>query len=210
MPSYQAALERFEAMDVQVLGISVDSTDCLRAWAESLSGITYPLLSDFWPHGKVAEIYGVLRSEGYSERAIFVIDKSGFIRYVDVHDIDKQPDNEVLFGVLAQLEPRLAALYRVKMAEREAAAPKPAPIPTDVDVVMYCTPWCPGCRRARAFFQQYDVRFAEIDITRDRQAAQRVRGWANGNETTPTFDVKGKILVEFKQAQLAQLLGIKE
>ena len=84
-------------METQVLGLSVDSTDCLRAWAESLGGITYPLLSDFYPHGQVAQRYGVLRAEGFSERAIFIIDKKGIIRYVDVHDIDEQPDNEVLF-----------------------------------------------------------------------------------------------------------------
>src|SRR5512136_1524053 len=94
-------------MNTQVLGISVDSTDCLRAWAESLGGITYPLLSDFWPHGRVAECYGVLRDDGKSERAIFVIDKKGVIRYVDVHDIDQQPDNDELFRVLAQVEPNI-------------------------------------------------------------------------------------------------------
>ena len=70
-------MARFEGVQTQVLGLSVDSTDCLRAWAESLGGITYPLLSDFYPHGQVAERYGVLRGVGSSERAIFVIDKSG-------------------------------------------------------------------------------------------------------------------------------------
>ena len=76
----------------------------MHAWAESLGGITYPLLSDFWPHGQVAQKYGVLRSEGYSERAIFIVDRTGIIRYVDVHDIDEQPDNEVLFRELAEIE----------------------------------------------------------------------------------------------------------
>jgi alkyl hydroperoxide reductase subunit AhpC len=70
-----------------------------------LGGITYPLLSDFWPHGQIAQLYGVLRDDGKSERAIFVIDKMGIVRYVDVHDIDLQPDNEELFRVLAELEP---------------------------------------------------------------------------------------------------------
>ena len=93
-------------MNTQVLGISVDSVDCLKAWAESLGGITYPLLSDFFPHGQVAQTFGVLRAEGYSERAIFVLDKQGIVRYVDVHDIDQQPDNEELFRVLEKLEPR--------------------------------------------------------------------------------------------------------
>jgi len=49
------------------------------------------VLSDFWPHGAVAELYGVLRSGGITERAIFKIDKNGIIRYIDVHDINKRP-----------------------------------------------------------------------------------------------------------------------
>ncbi len=49
------------------------------------------MLSDFWPHGAVAELYGVLRSGGITERAIFKIDKNGIIRYIDVHDINKRP-----------------------------------------------------------------------------------------------------------------------
>ena len=64
-------------METQVLGLSVDSKDCLRAWGESLGGITYPLLSDFWPHGGVAQQFGVLRSDGKTERALFIIDKRG-------------------------------------------------------------------------------------------------------------------------------------
>jgi len=115
-------LDRFEGVETQVLGLSVDSADCLHAWAESLGGITYPLLSDFYPHGQVAQTYGVLRSDGRSERAIFVIDKLGIIRYVDVHDIDLQPDNEELFRVLAELEPQAAAAWAVKAAAAEAAA----------------------------------------------------------------------------------------
>ena len=119
IPSYQAVLDRFERMQVQVLGLSVDSVPCLVAWAESLGGITYPLLSDFYPHGAVAQLYGVLRPDGKSERAIFVIDKQGIIRYVDVHDIDKQPDRDVLFAELEKLEPAAAAI--IKAAESAAA-----------------------------------------------------------------------------------------
>jgi peroxiredoxin len=93
-------------MQTQVLGLSVDSEPCLKAWSERLGKITYPLLSDFYPHGQVASAYSVLRAEGYSERSIFVIDKEGIIRYVDVHDIKEKPDNDVLFSALAVLEPQ--------------------------------------------------------------------------------------------------------
>ena len=106
MPSYELDLHKFEGYNTQVLGISVDHIPCLKAWAESLGGISYPLLSDFWPHGAVAERYGVLRhEEGKSERALFIVDKEGIVRYVDIHDIDEQPDNEELFRFLRQLEP---------------------------------------------------------------------------------------------------------
>jgi alkyl hydroperoxide reductase subunit AhpC len=78
----------------------------LKSWAESLGGINYPLLSDFWPHGAIADKYGVLRSDGSSERAIFVVDAEGIIRYIDVHDIDDQPSNEVLRKILRSIDPK--------------------------------------------------------------------------------------------------------
>ncbi len=183
----------------------MDSTDCLRAWAESLGGITYPLLSDFWPHGQVAERYGVLRGVGSSERAIFVIDKAGIVRYVDVHDIDQQPDNEVLFSVLAEIEPELAEAYQAAEA-KQAAAAQPAATPKG-DLIMYCTPWCSTCRRARAYLAENGIAYTEVDISKDRAAAAKVRGWANGNETTPTFDINGTIIVDFQVDQVMKALG---
>jgi glutaredoxin len=192
-------------MRTQVLGLSVDSEPCLKAWADSLGGITYPLLSDFYPHGKVAEQYHVLRSEGYSERAIFVIDRYGIIRYIDIHAIDQQPDNDELFRVLGEIDPEAAADWK---AQQPAPAREPAPEP-QADVVMYCTSWCPSCRRAREFFKQRGVEFVEIDIGRDRDAAARVRGWANGNETTPTFNIHGQVIVSFDIDRVEEALGLK-
>ena len=75
-------------------------------------------------------------------------------------------------------------------------------------MIIYCTPWCPGCRRAKAYFNGLNISYAEIDITRDRAAAARVRGWANGNETTPTFDIKGTIIVDFDKAKVDKALGL--
>ena len=100
MPSYQADLSRFEGYDAHVLGISVDSVPCNKAWAKSLGGISYDLLSDFEPKGEVAKKYGAYRAEGYSERALFVVSKEGKIVYKDIHKIDEQPDNEQIFEVL--------------------------------------------------------------------------------------------------------------
>lgn len=190
-------------MQTQVLGLSVDSVPCLKAWAESLGGISYPLLSDFYPHGRVTELYGVLRPEGYSERAIFVIDKQGIIRYVDVHDIATQPDDDELFRVLAEVAPAAAASG---FASQPASPPPSEP---EADVILYCTPWCPDCRRSRDFLKQNNIAYTEVDISRDRAAAARVRAWADSNETTPTFDIHGKIIVGFDVAKLEEALGVK-
>jgi len=211
-------LDRFERVNTQVLGISVDSKDSLHAWAESFGGITYPLLSDFWPHGQVAQKYGVLRSDGRTERAIFIVDRTGIIRYVDVHNIDEQPDNEVLFGELAEIEGVPVPQEIVPEAATAAAQPVPAlagrslpPAPPleQMRVVMYCTDWCPACRRARAYFKVNNVPFEEVNITRDRAAAATVRSLTGGVESTPTFDVGGKIVVNFDVDKLNKLLGIE-
>ncbi len=104
MPAYEADLERFTGYDAQVLGISVDSVPCNTAWAKSLGGLSYDLLSDFNPKGEAARSFGAYRdADGISERALFVIDKEGKFAYVDIHDIGDQPDNEDLFDVLKNL-----------------------------------------------------------------------------------------------------------
>lgn len=109
MPSYEDDLSRFEEFDTQVLGISVDSIPSHEAWQKSIGGISYPLCSDFYPHGEVAEKFGVLRKDpnnppyGVAERALFIIDKEGIVRFIDVHPLDRQPDNEELFDVLRKL-----------------------------------------------------------------------------------------------------------
>ena len=191
-------------MQTQVLGLSVDSVPSLKAWADSLGGITYPLLSDFYPHGKVAEMYGVLRPEGYTERAIFVLDKQGIIRYVDVHDIDKQPNNDELFRVLTEVDPAAVVFARAFLPSAGQASTEP-----DAEVTLYCTPWCPDCPEARRYFKQHNIPYVEIDISRDREAAARVRGWADGNETTPTINIRGQIIVTFSQPKVEKALRMK-
>ncbi|TMQ57628.1 MAG: peroxiredoxin [Candidatus Eisenbacteria bacterium] len=103
MPGYSKEKQSFEGLDAQVLGLSVDSAPTHKAWAEHLGGIEYPLLADFWPHGEVAKKYGILRPEGYSERATFVIDKQGIIRHIEVHEIGKVPDRAKLIQILKTL-----------------------------------------------------------------------------------------------------------
>jgi len=187
-------------MNVQVLGISVDHVPCLKAWADSLGGITYPLLSDFWPHGEVAKRYGVLREDGYSERAIFIIDKEGCIRYIDVHDIGQQPSNDVLFAELGRIDPE--AFQAIRTGEAKVDLPHGG-------IVMYCTSWCPDCKRARAWLKERGLEYTEVDIDRVPGAAAQLRQWANGNLTTPTFDIDGTVIVEFDEVRLKEVLGVK-
>ncbi|NWK56692.1 peroxiredoxin [Verrucomicrobiaceae bacterium N1E253] len=104
-PGYNIALDLFEKNDAVLLGITSDNIPSLHAWEVSMGGLDFDLLSDFWPHGKVASQYGILRSDGTSERALIVIDKQGVIRYVDVHDINKRPKLEDLAKVLNELNP---------------------------------------------------------------------------------------------------------
>jgi len=101
MCGYEADLSRFDAANAAVLGISIDAQPAKSAWAQSLGPISFDLLSDFHPHGEVAQKYGVYRGkDGISERAIFVVDKAGTIAWAKVYDIPQQPDNTELFAAL--------------------------------------------------------------------------------------------------------------
>jgi peroxiredoxin (alkyl hydroperoxide reductase subunit C) len=103
-PGYNIAKEFFDENDTVLIGITVDNTPTLHAWTRQMGDLWFPVASDFWPHGAVAEKYGVLRADGVSERALFVIDKKGIIRYIDVHDINTMPRLEDLVGALQKLE----------------------------------------------------------------------------------------------------------
>jgi peroxiredoxin (alkyl hydroperoxide reductase subunit C) len=103
-PGYNIAKDIFNQYDAVLLGITVDNIPTLFAWTNQMGQLWFPVLSDFWPHGAVAKRYGVLRFDGVSERALFVIDKKGIIRYIDVHDINKRPPLEDLMGALEKLK----------------------------------------------------------------------------------------------------------
>lgn len=103
-PGYNIAKDLFDAHDAVLLGITVDNIPTLFAWTHQMGDLWFPVLSDFHPHGKAARKYGVLRSDGTTERALFVIDKKGIIRYIDVHDINKRPPLEDLIRELEKLK----------------------------------------------------------------------------------------------------------
>jgi glutaredoxin len=210
MPSYEQDLLKFEGYNAQVLGISVDHNPCLKAWAESLGGISYPLLSDFWPHGTVAQRYGVFREEaGHSERALFVVDKQGIIRYIDIHEISQQPDNEHVFQALRELEPQAAVAEQSELHKIPAKVIEPRPAAQPRSVVMYCRPGCIDCQLARNFLHQKGVTYTEVDIRVDPQAEARVRRWTGGPLVTPVFDINGKIVIDLNRAELEQALGLR-
>jgi len=102
-PGYNIIKTIFDKYDALLIGITVDNIPTLYAWTNQMGDLWFPVLSDFWPHGAVADKYGVLRSDGTSERALFVIDKKGVIRYIDIHDINKRPPLEDLVKELQKL-----------------------------------------------------------------------------------------------------------
>lgn len=103
-PGYNIVQELFDKNNSVLLGITVDNIPTLFAWTNHMGKLWFPVLSDFYPHGKVAESYGVLRSDGTTERALFVIDKKGVIRFIDVHNINKRPPLESLVRELEKLK----------------------------------------------------------------------------------------------------------
>jgi len=103
-PGYNIAEELFAQNHAVLLGITVDNIPTLFAWKNQMGKLWFPVLSDFWPHGAVAAQYGVLRSDGVAERALFIIDKKGIIRYVHVNDINKRPYLEDLMKALGKLQ----------------------------------------------------------------------------------------------------------
>jgi peroxiredoxin len=94
-PGYSIVKNVFNETDTVLLGITVDNIPTLHAWTRQMGTVWFHVLSDFWPHGAVAKKYGVFRSDGYTERAVFIIDKEGIIRFIQVSDINKKPDPKV-------------------------------------------------------------------------------------------------------------------
>ena len=102
-PGYNIVKDMFDETDAVLLGISVDNIPTLYAWTRQMGKVWFEVLSDFWPHGSVAEKYGVLRSDGLSERALFFIDKQGIISAILVMDINRKPDIEACATELKKL-----------------------------------------------------------------------------------------------------------
>jgi peroxiredoxin len=97
-------MRRFDELDAQVLGISVDSAWSHKAFAEKM-GIKYPLLADFQPRGAVGEKYGVFLAEkGITGRSIIIVDRSGKIAWLKNYDIPTLPDIKEVSDALAKVK----------------------------------------------------------------------------------------------------------
>jgi peroxiredoxin len=101
MALYNEVLPEFQKFGAELLGVSVDGVWCHRAFAEARH-LHFPLLADFEPKGAVAQLYGAYRkADGFSERALFVIDKSGIIAWSYLSPIAINPGAD---GILQALE----------------------------------------------------------------------------------------------------------
>jgi mycoredoxin-dependent peroxiredoxin len=88
---------------VQVLTVSVDSSPAHKVWADR-EGYEFPLLADFWPHGEVAQTYGVFNSErGFANRGTFIIDRSGVVRFAEQYGPGQARDQDAWRKALATL-----------------------------------------------------------------------------------------------------------
>jgi len=103
MQEYERERATLDHAHAHVLGISIDAGPAKKAWADMLGGISFDLLSDFFPHGKVAALYGVMRDDGISQRALFVVDKAGRIAWAKLYDIPERPVFQDLVDELGKL-----------------------------------------------------------------------------------------------------------
>ena len=93
----------YDGERVQVLGISVDTTFSLKEWAQQ-QGYQFPLLSDFWPHGAVAQAYGVFNEDaGMANRGTFLIDTDGVVRFAEVNQPGEARDQQAWKKAIAEL-----------------------------------------------------------------------------------------------------------
>jgi mycoredoxin-dependent peroxiredoxin len=96
-------LPSFQNADVQILAVSVDHAFALKAWSDA-QGYDFPLLADFWPHGKVAQEYGVFNEKaGFALRGTFLVDKTGTVQFAEVNGPGEARDQDVWKKALAAL-----------------------------------------------------------------------------------------------------------
>jgi len=104
MKDLEESAAQFEALGAMAFGISVDSTPCKHAWARDLGITRTQLLADFWPHGGVAAAFGIFReADGFSERAVFILDAKGTVRFKKIYPIKEVPDIKEIIAEVGKL-----------------------------------------------------------------------------------------------------------
>ena len=107
MVAYQVEREKFVERHAEVVAISVDHIMNATAWEREIGPFDFLLASDFWPHGEVSRKYGVLREQepwaGATERAIFVVDKTGRIAFCELYPMNQLPDLDATVAALTRL-----------------------------------------------------------------------------------------------------------
>jgi peroxiredoxin len=101
---FRENFDQFKALNVEILQISADPVPSLKAWAEKVGGLPFPLLSDFWPHGAIGKAYGVFNEErGMDARSVFLVDAQGIIRHSHVYAPGTIPESKDLLERLKAL-----------------------------------------------------------------------------------------------------------
>jgi len=101
MKALEANKMKFHELNTVAVGLSVDSVPTKHAWAKDLGIKETRILSDFWPHGQVAKLYGLFRNkQGISERANVIINEDGKVAFVKVYDIPELPDIDEIIEFL--------------------------------------------------------------------------------------------------------------
>lgn len=101
MRALETNWQSFEKLNTIPFGFSVDAPPCKKAWAMVLNITNVSLPSDFWPHGKVAQEYGIFREQdGISERANVIVDETGKVIWVKVYPMQQLPDIHEVLNIL--------------------------------------------------------------------------------------------------------------
>lgn len=105
MKSLEENFKTFEELKTVAVGINIDTIPSKKAWANSLNIKNTRLLSDFWPHGKVSQLYNLFRDkDGFSERANIILNEDQIIEFVRIYEIGTLPDIKEIITFLRELD----------------------------------------------------------------------------------------------------------
>ena len=188
MPEVEELLPRFRAAHTQVLGVSVDSIYCHANWAQSLGGISFPLLADFQPKGAVAASYGLyLEGAGITDRATVIIDADGVVQ----HSSSVSPSGRRNIGDLAALCEEVDKAHGKRLPEIQA--PKGLPR----DATLFVKSKCGFSRSALLAHANLHLDDAVIvkNVSDDARALDELIGVA-GKDQAPCLVIDGKPIQE--------------